>query len=541
MTKPMHWVRIAAAIALLAGQCAFAGALVSVEWLQKNLAAGDVLLIDASGGRAYAAKHIPGAVGVDLWRYGVPYKVSAAEMEKRIQSWGVDASKRVVVYDAGGDQMATWLFYELYYHGFPEANLHVLDGGLAKWEASGGAVTKEPTAATPGTFKVTQTREDARARLAEFVTASGDTSHYAVVEALEPTYHYGGTQWFDRAGHVPNSRLMPSTDFYNADKTFKSAAEIRRMASYLGIRDEQTINSHCGGGIAATVPFFALKFVAEYPQVKLYRESQLEWLQDERGLPMWTYDAPNMKRDAAWLNSWNGRMIRMYGVGNISIVDVRTPEAYAQGHIAYAVNVPAGTLRGAFDDPKKLSQVLGASGIDAAHETVIVSRGGLNEESALAYVALERLGQKKVSVLMESTDDFALRGFAVAREPTTVGMPRSPQDLAVRPAVYKADPREGITIRDARATQGAYPKVFLASGVHAPSKTPDGPVVHVPYKDLLNANGTPRPAAEIYNILAKAGIPRHAEIIVVADEPGEAAAGYYLMKLMGYPDVKVLM
>jgi 3-mercaptopyruvate sulfurtransferase SseA len=197
--------------------------------------------------------------------------------------------------------------------------------------------------------------------------------------------------------------------------------------------------------------------------------------------------------------------------------------------VPYAVNVPAGEFRKAFAEPQKLAALLGPAGVDPDHEAVIVSRGGLDPEAALAYVALEQLGQRKVSVLMESTDDFALRGFAVAREPTTVGMPRSPQDLAVRPAVYKADPREGITIRDARATQGAYPKVFLASGVHAPSKTPDGPVVHVPYKDLLNANGTPRPAAEIYNILAKAGIPRHAEIIVVADEPGEAAAGYYLM------------
>jgi 3-mercaptopyruvate sulfurtransferase SseA len=541
MNKPMHWVRIAAAVALIAAQSAFAGVLVSAEWLQKNLGSGDLLLIDASGTRAYAAKHIPGAVGVDLWRYGVPYKVSAAEMEKRIQSWGVDPSKTVVVYDAGGDQMATWLFYELYYHGFPDSRLHILDGGLAKWEANGGAVTKEPTAATPGTFKVTQTREEARARLAEFVTASGDTTHYAVVEALEPTYHYGGTQWFDRAGHVPNSRLMPTTDFYNADKTFKSPEEIRRMASYLGIQEGQTINSHCGGGIAATVPFFALKFLAAYPQVKLYRESQLEWLQDERGLPMWTYDAPNMKRDSAWLNSWNARMIRMYGVAQISIVDVRAPDAYAAGHVPYSVNVPADAFRGAFDDPQRLAALLGPAGIDANHEAIIVSKGGLNAESALAYVALERLGQKKVSLLMESTDDFALRGFAIAREPTTVGMPKSPQDLAVRPAVYTPNPRAGITVKDARATKGAYPKVFLAAGAKAPSTTLDGKVVHVPYTDLLNANGSPKPAAEIYNLLAKAGVPRYAEIIVVADEPGEAAAGYYLMKLMGYPDVKVLL
>jgi 3-mercaptopyruvate sulfurtransferase SseA len=39
----------------------------------------------------------------------------------------------------------------------------------------------------------------------------------------------------------------------------------------------------------------------------------------------------------------------------------------------------------------------------------------------------------------------------------------------------------------------------------------------------------------------KAGVPRYAEIIVYSDEPGEAAVNYFVMKLMGYPDVKVML
>src|SRR5512141_732425 len=274
----LNWIRIAIACGLLAAQSvaadARAGNLVAAEWLQKNLGSADVVVIDATGTKAYATKHIPGAVGVDLWRYGIPTKTPAAEMERRIRSWGVSAGKKVVIYDEGGGQMAPWMFYELYYHGFPASDLFILDGGLARWEAAGGAVTKEPTTPVPGNFAVTKTREDARARLEEFVTATGDKANYAVVEALEPTYHYGGTQWFDRAGHVPNALMMPTADFYNADKTFKSPGEIRRMASYVGIKEGQKIESHCGGGIAATVPFFALKFVSGYSDVRVYRESQ---------------------------------------------------------------------------------------------------------------------------------------------------------------------------------------------------------------------------------------------------------------------------
>jgi len=54
-----------------------------------------------------------------------------------------------------------------------------------------------------------------------------------------------------------------------------------------------------------------------------------------------------------------------------------------------------------------------------------------------------------------------------------------------------------------------------------------------------NADGTPKAAKDIWAVLAKAGVPRYAEIVTFADDPGEAAAGYFVFKLMGYPDVKV--
>jgi 3-mercaptopyruvate sulfurtransferase SseA len=39
----------------------------------------------------------------------------------------------------------------------------------------------------------------------------------------------------------------------------------------------------------------------------------------------------------------------------------------------------------------------------------------------------------------------------------------------------------------------------------------------------------------------KAGISRYAELICYSEDPGEAAANYYLLKLMGFPDVKVML
>lgn len=67
------------------------------------------------------------------------------------------------------------------------------------------------------------------------------------------------------------------------------------------------------------------------------------------------------------------------------------------------------------------------------------------------------------------------------------------------------------------------------------------PPAHLPYTSLLNADGTPKAAKEIWSLLAKASVPRYAEIVTVADDPGEAAANYYILKLMGFADVKAMM
>ena len=91
----------------------------------------------------------------------------------------------------------------------------------------------------------------------------------------------------------------------------------------------------------------------------------------------------------------------------------------------------------------------------------------------------------------------------------------------IRAIVFHVDRRSGT--------------IIFTHGVHG------GRVAHVPYAELVNTDGAPKAAKEIWSILVKAGLPRYAEIICVADVPGDAAANYFLLKLMGYPDVKVLM
>jgi 3-mercaptopyruvate sulfurtransferase SseA len=234
-------------------------------------------------------------------------------------------------------------------------------------------------------------------------------------------------------------------------------------------------------------------------------------------------------------------MMRMYTSAPVSIIDLRPAEAFKQGHLPFALNVPGDVFRSHVASPEKLASVLGPAGVNVAHEAVVVSGAGLTREAALAFVLLEKLGQKKVSVFMDSMDRSAQLGYPMTTTPTAVGAKKSAGDLTIPPMTYPASLRKGVIIPDAKATAGHYPKVFVASGRSVPANAQDGRVVHVPYTDLLAADGTPKAATEIWSILAKSGVPRFAELVCVSDDPGDAAVNYFILKLMGYPDVKVLV
>jgi thiosulfate/3-mercaptopyruvate sulfurtransferase len=517
------------------------GNLVDVNWLNKHLNDSNVLILDASLPQAYIAKHIPGAINVNLLTYGIQ-EIPIDEMEKIYQSWGISSDKKIVIYDQGAGMTATRVFFNLYYHGFPAKNLFILDGGLAKWEEKGLPVTKDAAPAVkPGNFKIKKIDENVRVKLPEFLAASGDLTNNVFLEALGANWHFGEVAFFDRPGHIPYGILLPSADFYNPDKTFKSSEEIKKMLDYFGVKPEQQIYTYCGGGVAASVPFFALKFILNYPKVKLYKESEMGWLKDERGLPYWTYDAPFLMKQANWLKLWGGKMLRMYGGSQVSILDVRPADAYNLGHIPFALNIPIDVFKNNITNLDKLAEILGPAGLDKSHEAVVISGAGINKDSALAFLILEKMGQKKISILMDSADKWGQLGFEVTKDASVIGPKKNPMDLSIPPTVYAGNFLKDVIITDPKNTQGLYPKVFIASGKDIPAKSLDGAIVHVPYTDLLNDDGTPKAAKDIWTILIKAGVPRYAELVCFSEDPGEAAVNYFILKLMGYPDIKVLL
>jgi thiosulfate/3-mercaptopyruvate sulfurtransferase len=387
--------------------------LVTAQWLSENLGNPGIVILDASTVQVYKTGHIPGALNYDLFSYG-PKELPSSEIEKRLQSWGISEGKKVIIYDQGGTMMATFLFFTLDYYGFPAKDMLVLDGGLSRWKETGYQVTAEITPQpVKGSFRVSDLNTGVKASLPEFLEASGDPENNSLVEALDPDWHYGDINVFGRKGHIPHATMLPVADFYNPDKTFKSNEEILKIAGYLGIDQGKNVYTHCGGGIAASVPYFVMKYLMGWQDVRLFRGSLLEWASDERELPLWTFDAPYLIRDAAWLQAWNGRMMRMYGMSNLSLVDVRSTGEFREGHLENSVNLQPGDLLSNFTDQGKMAEALSLAGVDASDEAVIISGGGLTKEAALAFAALEKAGQKKISVFMDPKNKWEANGLNI--------------------------------------------------------------------------------------------------------------------------------
>ncbi|MFN9449430.1 MAG: rhodanese-like domain-containing protein, partial [Rubrivivax sp.] len=533
---------------LLLPALAWAQPLVDAAWLKARAGQPGWVLLDASPLPIHRAGHIPGAVNADLM-FGGTALPTQAQLQSRLRAWGIGPDSRIVVYDNQDTMWATRVVFDLHRHGVALERLHVLDGGLKAWQAVGGTVTTDSRPAPePGTAVATAARPGMTVDLPEVLAATGRAAprppggrgDVVLIEALEPPWYHGQRNFFGRAGHLPYARMWSARELLQADGRFKPLPELRRMAAMLGMDAQTPVISYCGGGVAATLPWFVLQVLMGWPQVGVYVGSQREWVRDERGLPMWTWAEPQRLRTAEWLSVWNHDTLRMTGTARLSVIDVRPAAAYALGHVPHAHHLPAERWTALRGDPQALRAAMAASGLDPAHEIVIVGQGGLDPAAALAWATLEALGHPQVALVLESTDEWALRGFPLAKPaaaaPRPAAAPTRPQPgwLSLTPA---ADRNPG-----SRADPSAPRQVLRvdgrANGAPASSTPSSGnSAITLPWTELVKPDRSLKAPHEIHERLMQAGVSRWAHVEVQAADPAEAAAALLLLRLVGWPSV----
>ena len=231
----------------------------------------------------YDEAHIPGAVYVN-WTADItdpddPVPVQIAPPERFASfmgSLGIGDDSHVVVYDHAGGQFATRLWWALAYYGHDRVS--VLDGGWKKWNAEGRPVTAEAPDPEPATF-TPRPRSEWRRGAGEVLAAS-DGRDAMLLDARDPGQYTGEIfRGESRPGHVPGAKHLHADSLLDPDAgTFRSDEELEEKLMEAGVpedRDEPVV-AYCNGGVAATVPLFALHRLG-YRNLANYDGSWNEW------------------------------------------------------------------------------------------------------------------------------------------------------------------------------------------------------------------------------------------------------------------------
>jgi len=280
----------------IATTAAAAPPLVSAEWLESRLGAGDLAVldirnaIDGGAATAYRAGHIPGAVHSsyteDGWRTprdGVPGMLPPiSDLEALVGGLGIDASDHVVVVhagtgatDFGSAARVFWTFEQL-----GHAEVSILDGGMAAWTAdpsrplaqgvaavSPVAYTAEPPAAAPlGTADVAARLEGGAALLDARPTDQFDGA----------AKHAAAT----RAGHVPGAASFPQSRWFEASGARRDAEAVATELPEAVANGDGEVVSYCNTGHWAATNWFMLSRVLGRENVTLYDGSMTAWTRD---------------------------------------------------------------------------------------------------------------------------------------------------------------------------------------------------------------------------------------------------------------------
>ncbi|MDB5692642.1 MAG: sseA [Alphaproteobacteria bacterium] len=264
--------------------------LVSTSWLEKELGAPDLRIVDATfllpgDGRdaraEYEAAHIPGAVFLDIDEVAdldspLPHMLpSEARFASRMQSLGLRDGARIVVYDNSPYHSAArgWWMLKI----FGAHYVAILDGGLQKWTAEGRALESGRPQVRHGHFTPLFDGRKVADKAHVAAIAGADASQ--IVDA-RGAGRFSGEQPEPRpglaAGHIPGARNLPQGRLFNPDHSWKDGEALRAAFGEAGVDLDKPMVTTCGSGITAAALLFGAHLLGK-DDVRLYDGSWAEW------------------------------------------------------------------------------------------------------------------------------------------------------------------------------------------------------------------------------------------------------------------------
>ncbi|MHB8128014.1 MAG: sulfurtransferase [Mobilitalea sp.] len=192
---------------------------------------------------------------------------------------GIDGTKPVVIYTDtqvgwGEEGRQLWTF-----RVFGLTNTYILNGGIKAWKDAGGEVTKDATVITPVTGPTANPNEDLIVET-DYVASNLDIAN--ILDTREDAEYAGTKNYGEKTnGRIPNSKHIWFKDFYHADGTLLTPAQIRATVEALGYTTDDEILLYCTGGIRSGFTTIILQ-AAGFTKARNYNVSFSAWAGTEQ-------------------------------------------------------------------------------------------------------------------------------------------------------------------------------------------------------------------------------------------------------------------
>ncbi|MCX6448425.1 MAG: sulfurtransferase [Actinobacteria bacterium] len=264
-----------------------ARAVVQTDWLEKNLDNPDVKIIEVSTEAGlYERGHIKNAVKFNWYTDLVEVVnrdiVSRVRFEKLARAAGINKDSTVVLYGDKNNWFAAWGAWIFNTYGIEDVRL--VDGGRVKWEKDGRAFTSVVPSPKAGNFVAKPADRSIRATLNNDVLPAVRKKGTVDMVDIRSADEYSGKIFAPagfqelavRAGHIPGAVNVPWGQNVNADGTFKSVADLKKLYSDKGIDGKKKIITYCRIGERSSLTWFVLSEILGY-EVKNYDGSWTEY------------------------------------------------------------------------------------------------------------------------------------------------------------------------------------------------------------------------------------------------------------------------
>ncbi|WP_165064027.1 sulfurtransferase [Marisediminicola senii] len=260
--------------------------LVTTEWLASKLGTPGLVVVESDEDvLLYETGHIPGAVKID-WHTDLndPVErdyIDGAAFAGLLGSRGISRDSTVVIY---GDKNNWWAAYALWvFTLFGHADVRLLDGGRAKWEAEGREYTTERTEAVRVDYPVVERddsgirafKDDVLAHLGKPLIDVRSPEEFSGERTTAPAYPEEGAL---RAGHIPTAANVPWGKAAAEDGTFRPVAELDALyRDGAGLSPDDEVIAYCRIGERSSHTWFVLTHLLGFENVRNYDGSWTEW------------------------------------------------------------------------------------------------------------------------------------------------------------------------------------------------------------------------------------------------------------------------